>query len=182
MRNPVYAICEQQRRRSACASAQSNQRLCCSLPRYYLISIFAVSWLSLASVAGQAGLSLALSKAPKTGFLLTRLIYYKPLLSWSPIKQAVKMTYAPSEDLDQVGHPPCRYAKVTVTLNMISYFDLIPIGINVSDVIERNQDLYCALTTHYCANIRHYFVCLNYTWASVFNCFELKTLVKIFCK
>ena len=32
MRQPVYAICEQQRRRSACASAQSDQRLC-SLPR-----------------------------------------------------------------------------------------------------------------------------------------------------
>ena len=32
MRKPVYAICEQQRRRSACASAQSDQRLCCSLP------------------------------------------------------------------------------------------------------------------------------------------------------
>ena len=26
MRKPVYAICEQKRRRSACASAQSNQR------------------------------------------------------------------------------------------------------------------------------------------------------------
>ena len=33
MRKPVYAICEQQRRRSACTSAQSDQRLCCSLPR-----------------------------------------------------------------------------------------------------------------------------------------------------
>ena len=32
MRKSVYAICEQQRRRSACASAQSDQRLCCSLP------------------------------------------------------------------------------------------------------------------------------------------------------
>ena len=30
---PVYSICEQQRRRSACASAQSDQRLCCSLIR-----------------------------------------------------------------------------------------------------------------------------------------------------
>ena len=28
-----YAICEQQRRRSACASAQSDQPLCCSLLR-----------------------------------------------------------------------------------------------------------------------------------------------------
>ena len=35
MGNPVYAICEQQRRRWACASAQSNQRLCCSLPGLY---------------------------------------------------------------------------------------------------------------------------------------------------
>ena len=32
MRKPVFAICKQQRRRSACASAQSDQRLCCSLP------------------------------------------------------------------------------------------------------------------------------------------------------
>ena len=29
--NVSYAICEPQRRRSACASAQSDQRLCCSL-------------------------------------------------------------------------------------------------------------------------------------------------------
>ena len=31
--NVSYVICEQQRRRSACASAQSDQRLCCSLLR-----------------------------------------------------------------------------------------------------------------------------------------------------
>ena len=31
--NVSYAICEQQRRRSACAPAQSDQRLCCSLRR-----------------------------------------------------------------------------------------------------------------------------------------------------
>ena len=40
MRKPVYAICKQQRCRSACASAQSDQRLCCSLPRRYNISSF----------------------------------------------------------------------------------------------------------------------------------------------
>ena len=33
MRKPVYATCEQQRRRSACSSAQSDQHLRCSLPR-----------------------------------------------------------------------------------------------------------------------------------------------------
>ena len=32
MRKPVLAICKQQRRRSACASMQSDQYLCCSLP------------------------------------------------------------------------------------------------------------------------------------------------------
>ena len=40
MRKPVFAICEQQRRRSACASAQSDQRLCCLLPRQYNTSRF----------------------------------------------------------------------------------------------------------------------------------------------
>ena len=33
MRKPVYTICKQQWRTSACASVQSDQRLCCSLPR-----------------------------------------------------------------------------------------------------------------------------------------------------
>ena len=32
MRKPVFVICEQQRRRSACASTLSGQRLYCSLP------------------------------------------------------------------------------------------------------------------------------------------------------
>ena len=40
MKKPVYTICEQQRRRSACASAQSDQRLCCSLPGKYNTSSF----------------------------------------------------------------------------------------------------------------------------------------------
>ena len=31
MRKPVYAICEQQKRRPACVSAQSDQRLCCCI-------------------------------------------------------------------------------------------------------------------------------------------------------
>ena len=37
MRKPVYAICEQQRRSS---SVQSDQRLCCSLPRWTASSEF----------------------------------------------------------------------------------------------------------------------------------------------
>ena len=35
MRKPVNAICEQQKCRSACASAQSDQRLYCLLPGQY---------------------------------------------------------------------------------------------------------------------------------------------------
>ena len=38
--NVSYVICEQQRRRSACTSAQSDQRLCCSLPRQFNVSSF----------------------------------------------------------------------------------------------------------------------------------------------
>ena len=40
MRKPVFAICEQQRRTLACASAQSDQHICCSLPGHYNIYNF----------------------------------------------------------------------------------------------------------------------------------------------
>ena len=58
MRKPV-AICEQQRRRSVCASAQSDQHLCfrCLDSIIPFISISKISSLWLASVAAQAGLS-----------------------------------------------------------------------------------------------------------------------------
>ena len=59
MRKPVYAICKQQRRRSACASPQSGQRLCFRL----LDSI--ISRRPVFVVSG--------CKPPKTGFLMTRL-------------------------------------------------------------------------------------------------------------
>ena len=40
MRKPVFAICEQQKCRSACTSAQSDQRICYSLLRQYNICSF----------------------------------------------------------------------------------------------------------------------------------------------
>ena len=56
MRKPAYAICEQQRRRLACASAQSDQRLCCSLPGQYNISSFYFyNFKTLASLCSLAG-------------------------------------------------------------------------------------------------------------------------------
>ena len=76
MRKPVYAICEQQNRRSACASAQSNQHFCfhCLDSIIPKLAKSEISRLQLVSVAAQAGLSLAWSQTPKTGLLLTRLI------------------------------------------------------------------------------------------------------------
>ena len=73
MRKPVYVICEQQRRRSACASAFVVRCLDSIIP---LVCIQKISSLYIASVAAQAGLSLPLSQTPKTGFLVTWLILY----------------------------------------------------------------------------------------------------------
>ena len=73
MRKPVYAICEQQRRRSACAFVQSDQHLVvrCLDSIIPLVSISEISSLYLASLVAQAGLSLLWSKTLKTGFLVT---------------------------------------------------------------------------------------------------------------
>ena len=52
MRKPAYAICKQQRRRSACASAQSDQRLCfCCLDSINIQNFKPLA--SLCSLAGQ---------------------------------------------------------------------------------------------------------------------------------
>ena len=77
MWKPVLAICEQQRCRSACASAQSDQHLCCSLPRQYDISSFYIwNFKPLASCCGCAGrFESYVVENPKTGFLATRLKY-----------------------------------------------------------------------------------------------------------
>ena len=68
--NVFYVICEQQRRRSACASAQSDQRLCfrCLDSIISLDSIAEISRLKLASVAAQTGLCLAWSETPEDTF------------------------------------------------------------------------------------------------------------------
>ena len=56
MRKSVYAISERQRRRSACASAQSDQHLCCSLSRQYNASCFCIrNFKPLPSFCGCAG-------------------------------------------------------------------------------------------------------------------------------
>ena len=77
-KNLSYAICDKQRRRSACASAQaliSAFVVRCQNSTIPLVSIFAISVFSLASVAEQAGLDLTWSDTPKTGFLVAWLNY-----------------------------------------------------------------------------------------------------------
>ena len=74
MRKPVFAICKQQRRRSACRLISAFVVRCLDsiIP---LVSISEISSLYLASVAAQAGLSLTLSETPKTGFLVMMHIF-----------------------------------------------------------------------------------------------------------
>ena len=78
IRKPMFAICEQQTCRSACAATQSYQRLFVScLDR--IISILAKSKISrfqIVSVAEQAGLSLSWLQIPKSGFLMTWLMWF----------------------------------------------------------------------------------------------------------
>ena len=51
MRKPVFAICEQQRHRSACAEVQYDQHLCYSLLSVIpLVSISKISNLYIASL------------------------------------------------------------------------------------------------------------------------------------
>ena len=65
MRKPVYAICEQERRRSACASAFVIHCLDRIIP---LFAIAEISRLKLVSVAEQAGLSLNWAQTPEDRF------------------------------------------------------------------------------------------------------------------
>ena len=75
-------VCEQHRPRPACASAQSDQRLCYSLFEsvIFKLAISEILVFQLVSVAEETGFSLALStgfslalsETPKTGFVATR--------------------------------------------------------------------------------------------------------------
>ena len=67
MTKPVFAICEQQRRRQIRLHAFVVPCLDSIIP---LVSISEIFSLYLASVAAHAGLSLTWSKIPKTDFLV----------------------------------------------------------------------------------------------------------------
>ena len=75
-RKPVFGVCEEQRRTSACASAKTDQRLCyllfrkCRTYTCYRQNFNFLATCSLCSW-GDWGWSLALSETPKTGFVAT---------------------------------------------------------------------------------------------------------------
>ena len=69
MRKPVLCLREQQRCRSACAYAQSDQLVVhCLSSTICILAISKVSRFQLASVADQAGLNLLWSKSPEDRF------------------------------------------------------------------------------------------------------------------
>ena len=71
----TYVKCEQLRRRSAYASAPSDQRLFvhCLASIQPLVSMYEIASLYLAFVAAKAGLNLTWSQTTKTRFLMTGL-------------------------------------------------------------------------------------------------------------
>ena len=117
-----YVICDQQRRRSACTSSQSDRLISTFFVRCLdsiipLVFISEISRLLLASEAEQADLSLPWSQTPKTGFLVSTKCYrwkrWQPTLVTTarysfepPHDETNKLTWAPSDDSDQPGDPP----------------------------------------------------------------------------
>ena len=73
MRENLTVVCVQQRRRTACASAQSDEPLCYSLSDKYGIDSFHIQNFRIqAGLVLQTGLSLTLSETSKTGFVTSR--------------------------------------------------------------------------------------------------------------
>ena len=76
-RKPVFMVCEQHRSRPACASAQSDQRLCCSLfGKKHMLTCYRWNFIFLASLCSWGDwFETPIVGNPKTGFKATRPIY-----------------------------------------------------------------------------------------------------------
>ena len=85
IRKPVYAIYKQQRCRSACASAQSDQRLCCSLSRQYnTYNYYSRNSYALSRFYSWAGWFETPSRTtPNTSFLVAWLKWISPITEMS---------------------------------------------------------------------------------------------------
>ena len=120
-----YAISEQQRRRSACASAQSDQCLCYSLPRQndtsslyirnFKILAGLCSWIDqfVSCLVGDSRshifswrASYENKKLQEVGYnsFVHRCKHLK--MKWAASWQNQQSDCAPSEDSDKPGHPP----------------------------------------------------------------------------
>ena len=119
MRKPVFAICEQQRHRSACSSMSliSTFIVCCLESIIPLVSVSEISNFYLAFVAVQARLSLPWSQTQKTGFLMKWLIL-KDYVSINRIKDSrymlPKTWYEPYHD--KTGFCDMQTTKMQISL------------------------------------------------------------------
>ena len=74
-------VCEQQRRRPACTSVQSDQCFVIRLLEgiIFQLAISEIPMFRLVYVADETALSLALSEVPETGFVASRSIFIQCL-------------------------------------------------------------------------------------------------------
>ena len=96
MTKPVYTICEQQRRRSVCASTQSDQFLCYFTPTVSISNISRLLLVCIAELVGQ-GLVLPDRTTRKTGFLVTWLKYHSGVAAWESLS-TTKYDYPESKN------------------------------------------------------------------------------------
>ena len=117
MRKPVYAICEQQRRRSACASAQSDQRLCYSLPRWYnTFSFYIQNFKPLASLCSWAGrFESYLVANPEDRFSHD----VARMTSWPLLRcLCLRFKYTTKFSLPKIACPAIVYAEIVVVIDV----------------------------------------------------------------
>ena len=116
MRKPFYAVCEQQRCRSAFV-------VHCQDSIILLVSISEIWSLYLASVTAQAGLSLTWSQTLKTGFLMTWLKYLIPLPRSCPLLNPAwnwSLAQICNGSLINLGRVSwCDWIFMTQTLNLL---------------------------------------------------------------
>ena len=123
LRKPVSAIWEQQRSRSACASMQSDQRLCCSLLRQYNIhTCYIQNFKTLASFCSWAGWFVSYPvRNPKDRFSHDEApIYFYLLTAWSRMHCVHDCKYWLWYELwhDQTNKMSVRPAKTQISLGI----------------------------------------------------------------
>ena len=117
-------ICEQQRRRPACASAQTDQCFCYSILESNKSNLNAreISIFLLVSAAEETGLCLTLSETPKPGFLATRPIY---ILILQPKKSEKEVVRTESQEFVNMTDLELSFVINEVRLDYLLLFGLM---------------------------------------------------------